>query len=241
MLDPASPIPLYHQISTVILDQILEGKWTPGELLPSEGQLAKEYQVSRATIRRALARLQREGWVSTRKGKGSIVAKPKIEQDLMRFYSLARSFGNTRQRVYSKTLRQEESTADSIIAKQLGVRTEDPIVVIERLRHVDNEPIMVETSYVPSGLCPDLASAPNVKALYDLLETEYGIHIARAEEFLQAVKPTAEEAHHLGIAKEAPVFLVERISFDPQDQAVEFRRSVIRGDRFRYKVELRQG
>ena len=240
MLDPTSPIPLYYQISTAILDQILEGKWRAGELLPPESQLAAEYQVSRATIRRALARLQRDGWVSTRKGKGSMVAKPKIEQDLMRFYSLARSFGKTTQRVYSKTLRQEETSANSIIAKHLGVRTKEPIVVIERLRHVDKEPIMLETSYLPSVLYPGLANAENVEALYDLMETDYGIHIARAEEFLQAVKPSSREASYLGIAKEAPVFLVERISFDLQDQAMEFRRSVIRGDRFRYKVELRQ-
>ena len=240
MLDPTSPIPLYYQISTTLLDQILEGKWTAGELLPSESQLVAEYQVSRATIRRALAELQREGWITTRKGKGSMVAKPKMEQDLMRFYSLARSFGKSAQRIFSKTLRQEEIVADPVIGKHLSIGAADRIVVIERLRHVDKEPIMLETSYLPSSLYPGLAEASSLEALYDLFETVYGIRIARAEEFLQAVAPTPEEASHLGIAKGAPVFLVERISFNPQDQPVEFRRSVIRGDRFRYKVELQQ-
>lgn len=240
MLNPSSPVPLYYQIKTTLLDQILQGRWTDGELLPSESQLAETCQVSRATVRRALAELQREGWVITRKGIGSTVAKPKLEQDLLRFYSLARSFGGGPHRVSSKILRRDETYADSMLAKRLGLETGGLVMVIERLRHVDEEPIMLETSYLPSSLCPGLTELSYLEGLYDLLETTYGIYIARAEEYLQAVTATPDEAALLEIPKDTPVFLVERISFSPQNQPVEFRRSVVRGDRFRYKVELQQ-
>ena len=112
MLDPTSPIPLYYQLKTILLDQILQGKWLVGEFLPSENELAKEYQVSRQTVRRALAELQREGRISTHKGKGSLVAQPKLEQDLLRFYSLARSFSKGPHRVSSRILHRDRTSAD---------------------------------------------------------------------------------------------------------------------------------
>jgi GntR family transcriptional regulator len=238
MLDPTSPIPLYYQLKTILLDQILQGKWLVGEFLPSENELAKEYQVSRQTVRRALAELQREGRISTHKGKGSLVAQPKLEQDLLRFYSLARSFSKGPHRVSSRILHRDRTSAGPVVARHLRMQATAPVVIISRLRYLDGEPIMLETSYLPSSMCPDLEKESNLEALYDYLVVTYGIYIRRAEEFLQAVSPTPEEAYHLKLPQGIPVFLVERISYTPKDQAVEFRHSVIRGDRFRYKVEL---
>lgn len=238
MLEPTSPIPLYYQLKTILLDSILQGKWMVGELLPSENDLAKEYQVSRATVRRALAELQREGRIATRKGKGSIVAQPKMEQDLLRFYSLARSFGKGPHHISSRTLHREKTTADPVVARYLQIEITAPVVIMTRLRYVDRDPIMLETSYLPSSICPDLEQEIHIEALYDHLETRYGIVVSRAEEFLQAVAATPEEATHLSLPRGVPVFLVERISYTPESKAVEFRRSVVRGDRFRYRVEL---
>ena len=238
MLDPTSPIPLYYQLKTVLLDQILQGKWVVGEFLPSENQLAKEYQVSRQTVRRALAELQREGRITTHKGKGSIVAQPKLEQDLLRFYSLARSFSKGSGRVSSRILHRDRTITDPVVARHLRIEPTAPVVVISRLRYLDGEPIMLETSYLPSSMCPGLEKKGHLDALYDHLEMAYGVYISRAEEYLQAVSATPEEASHLDLPHGTPVFLVERVSYTSDDQAVEFRHSVIRGDRFRYKVEL---
>jgi len=238
MLDPTSPIPLYYQLKTNLLDEILQGKWMVGELLPSENELAEAYQVSRATVRRALAELQREGRIATRKGKGSIVAQPKMEQDLLCFYSLARSFSKGPHQVSSRTLHKDKTTADPVVARHLQIGSTAPVVIITRLRYVDGEPIMLETSHLPSSICPGLEQEIHIEALYDHLEARYGIYVSRAEEFLQAVAATPEEAAHLGIPRGMPVFLVERVSYTPEDKPIEFRHSVVRGDRFRYKVEL---
>ncbi|NMB47135.1 MAG: GntR family transcriptional regulator [Firmicutes bacterium] len=239
MLDPVSPIPLYYQLKTILLDQILQGDWKVGDLLPSENELAQAYKVSRATVRRALAELQREGRVHTRKGKGSIVAQPKIEQDLLRFYSLARSFGKEPHQVSSRILYLDKTNADPVIARHLCITTTTPVVIVRRLRCLDKHPIMLETSYLPSSICPGLEQETHLEALYDHLEARYGIYVSRAEEFLQAVSATKEEASYLQLPRDMPVFLVERIAYAPDATAVEFRRSIIRADRFRYKVELR--
>ena len=82
MLDERSPVPLYYQLQEIIRTRIEGGQWGPGQQLPPEADLCKEFNLSRGTVRQALADLVREGMLHRRRGKGSFVAAPKIQQDI---------------------------------------------------------------------------------------------------------------------------------------------------------------
>ncbi|HEY8450536.1 MAG TPA: GntR family transcriptional regulator, partial [Bacillota bacterium] len=102
----------------------------------------------------------------------------------------------------------------------------------------EGEPLAVERSLIPAALCPPMATADlEQRSLYDIL-SEYGLTVARAEEWLEPITAGAFAARHLGVARGAPAFRVERVCYDASQRPLEFRESVIRGDRYRFHVEL---
>ena len=90
MLSHDSIIPLYHQLKIILREKVESGEYKADQMIPSEVKLAREYNVSRATARKALEDLTREGLFYRRQGKGTFVSPPKIEQHLTRFYSFTR-------------------------------------------------------------------------------------------------------------------------------------------------------
>ena len=84
-----SPVPLYYQLKEIIVDSISKGEYGVGDLLPSENQLCKMYNVSRSTSQKALDELVHEGILTRKQGVGTFVAPPRIEQELSNFYSFS--------------------------------------------------------------------------------------------------------------------------------------------------------
>jgi len=253
-------IPYYLQIKDIIKKRIADYCYPPGAPLPSEHKLSLEFEVTRTTIRKALEELKREGKIQTERGKGSVVSHPKIEQSLLRFYSFGRGVGLSGFSATSKmieikqipcppfvaqTLTWEKKQLPSDYAKNSGSepRTESAyfsqVYSIARLRFVQETPLILEFSYVPVSLVPHLENHELAeKSLYDLMESEYKIHIGRAKEYLQPKTANDYEANMLDIDPGAAVFQTERITFDTKDRIIEIRRSTIRGDKFLFTTEL---
>ncbi|MER3419701.1 MAG: hypothetical protein C4290_03865 [Chloroflexota bacterium] len=236
-LDATQPLPLYEQIAQGLQRAVQSGALPPGTSLPPEPELARRLGVSRQTVHQALSRLARRGVLTRRRGVGTFVAEPFIEQPLGGLYSFVRTLAAQGRQPGTHLLGQR-LTVDERASTLLSGAPDALVYELSRLRLVDGEPFVLETVYLPAA-CVDrlpreaLAEAP----LYELLRRYCGVTVTHAEETLQPVTLTRAQAALLGLPAGAPAFLVERIGF-AGEQAVELRVSLIRGDRYRFRVRL---
>lgn len=239
-IDPQSFVPYYHQLKVILGDQIRQGTLRPDDPLPSEHELAGAYDVSRATVRKALSELQQEGLIYSVKGKGSFVAKPKLEQSLFRFYALGRDLKSKGLAFASRTLQQAEvllpEDARIRLRREVGARG----VLVERVRLLDHIPLALELSYVcGEGAYALLEADLTAESLYDVVESATGKSVLKAEEFLEPVVLDTFEAEVLHAKVGQPAFHIERLTYIDEARPFEWRKSIVRGDRFRFFTELR--
>ena len=236
----ASGLPLYRQIEADLRDRIRSGVLRPGAQVPPEPDLMAEYRVSRATVRQALAGLIAEGALEIRRGLGTYVAAPRFEHTIGGFYSFSREIERHGLVPGTRVLDLRTQPATEPVAEALGVPVGTRVVALRRLRLAGADPLVVETSHLPAARFPDLEAVDFSRVrLYDTLMTTYGCRPTRARETFEPVLLTADEARLLDQRRGEPALRVERIAFDQDDNPIEFCRSTVRGDRYRYSVELR--
>jgi GntR family transcriptional regulator len=237
-LDLEGVIPLHHQIKEDLAIQIRSGRWRPEEEIPSETDLCRHYGVSRGTVRQAIGDLVQQGLIYRSQGRGSYVSKPKFEGSVLGSYRLY--LKDTPLDARSHVIRCRRQTPSPEIRRILSMARGEMVYQLERIRFVQGVPISLQVSYIPVHLCPGLEEQDLSKeALYAVLEREYAVSFLRAEEFIEPVLADEYVAGHLKIAAGSPVFLVERSSYIFNDRLGEFRRAHMRGDLYRYRIDLR--
>nr|PZN38214.1 MAG: phosphonate metabolism transcriptional regulator PhnF [Bacillota bacterium] len=237
-----APVPLYYQIMRWLLEQIEAGHLKAGDRIPSERELTEQFQVSRMTVRQALRELEAQGYLERVQGKGTYVSIPKVEQPLLALTSFTEDMHRRGMTPGSVLLRAGTIPAGRRCARALGISETEPVVRLERLRLADGKPMALEVTHLPADLCPGILDADLTGSLYQLLAERYGVVLARATQTLEAVSATGREARLLGVREGAPLLLMERITRDREGRAVEYVRSLYRGDRYRFSTEmLRQG
>lgn len=240
MVDSESILPLYYQIVEDIRDRITRGKWKSGDLIPSETQLCQQCGVSRGTVRQAVSQLVHEGLLHKKQGKGTFVAKPKINQAVNQFYSFAEDMISRGLEPSIKIIRKISAVAHEGTRHILGLEKGKRVYVIRRLCLASGDPVMLETSHLVEEMFPGINNEKFVSpsaSLYDHLIDRYGLVITKAKESFEATRIGEYEARFLSIQVGSPALLVRRVCFS-YDQAFEFRISVVRGDRCIYSIEL---
>jgi GntR family transcriptional regulator len=210
----------------------------PGSMLPSERALAEKYVVARMTVRQELDRLESKGLIQREQGRGTFVAQPKFTQSqvLTSFTEDMRARG---MEPGSGVLSQEITEAHEIVARELGIPAGSPVVLIERIRTADGEPMAFERAYLPAerfaGLeAVDLSSG----SMYELLETRWSVELLDARQRVTAVVVNDEEAKLLNVPVGQPAFLFQRTTHDSSGAVVEYVRSLYRGDRYEVDTHL---
>lgn len=238
-LDRDAPVPLHYQVTEALRGQIAAGRYRAGDLLPPETAIARELGLSRATVRQAIARLVAEGLLTRRRGVGTAVARPELEQPLSGLYTFAGLATESGRELTTRVLAAERTPAPEPAADQLRLRPgADGALRLERLRLLDGAPFALEQIVLAAELCPGLLDRADLtRPLYDLLEEGYAITITSAREQIRPVTLDAREARLLRRPRGAPAFQVDRTGFNG-DRPVEWRRSLISGDRYLYSVEL---
>jgi GntR family transcriptional regulator len=233
-------LPLYRQIEADLRDRIRQGRLQPGGQIAPEPELMAEYGVSRATVRQALAGLLAEGLLEIRRGLGTYVTAPRVEHTIGGFYSFSREIERHGLTPGTTVLGLWKEPAADAVAEALGLAAGTEVVALRRLRLAGSDPLVVETSHLPAARFPGLENVDFSQVrLYDTLMNTYGCHPTRARETFEPVLLTADEAALLDQRRGEPALRVERIAFDQDDLPIEFCRSTVRGDRYRYSVELR--
>lgn len=249
VMDEAGGAPLHRRVTAALAGQIERGELRSGAMLPPEMELARQYGVSRHTMRAGLDALVQRGLLERRRGKGTIVRQPPISQSLERFYSLAHEMREQGEELRTQVLgRGRLDAADplaEIACARLVIAEPASIGYLLRVRLVQGSPLILETLTFPAALWPVLlelpasgADDPASGSFYDALEANAGIRVERARETFRPALVTGYEARLLGVPAGTPVFDVERTSY-AGGRAVEWRRSLARGDRYSYAVELR--
>jgi GntR family transcriptional regulator len=235
--------PLYQQIKTLILQSLQAGEWKPGELIPSEMELAARFRVSQGTVRKAIDELAAENLVIRRQGKGTFVATHAEHHVQYRFLRLMPDSGDLssegpaeRQIIDCKRLR-----ASADIARPLALRAGDAVLQLRRVLAFHGTPTILEDVWLPGGPFKGL-TAERLSSyrgpMYALFETEFGVRMVRAEEKIRAVAADAASAKLLQVTPGEPLLSVERIAYTYNDMPMELRRGLYRTDTHHYKNEL---
>lgn len=239
-VDYDSPLPYYIQVKQALQKHITRKTWEPGDQLPGENELCDVCGVSRTVIRRALRDMEYEGLIVRRKGKGTFVAEPKIVEGLFQkltgFYQDMVERGH---RPFTRVLKQELISADAEVAEFLDVATGTDLVLVDRLRFIEGDPIVLVTTYLPHAMCPKLLEADlATQSLYAFLEEEYDLVIARGHRTIEAVPANAYEARMLQVEPDAPLLSLDSVSYLKDGTPIEYYHALHRGDRSKFEVEL---
>jgi GntR family transcriptional regulator len=239
-IDRTNPIPYYLQLKDVLLRFIEINRLKSGEQLPGEYDLCEIFDLSRTVIRQTLSVLEHEGIIIRKKGKGAFISSRKITESLVQkltgFHQDMTERGDT---PVNKVLIQKVIHADELVSEKLKIPFDSLVLIIERLRFIKNEPIVLVTTFIPYELCRGIENDDLTnQSLYELLEKTHNIVIARGERIIGAVMPTKEQCNLLNINKDIPLIKLESISYLSSGRPVEYYYAYHRADKSQFKVEL---
>ena len=206
--------------------------------MPSEPEIAAELGVSPGTVRKALDEMTAERLLVRRQGRGTFVARHDEERILFQFFRLMSDRGG-RRFPESRTISVRGCAADASAAQRLALAPGEPILVIERVRSLEERPCIHEWITLPARRFAGLeerADLPN--NLYALYGAEYGVTIARGTESLKAVAAGERQVELLQADPGEPLLMIDRLAQDLEGVPAEWRVSLCRTDRFNYRTDL---
>lgn len=238
-IDKNSVVPYYYQLQEVLENLIDQEIYKPDQRLPSENELKELLGISRQTAQKALKHLVDRGLAYRIKGKGTFVANKSIKYSIIANLSFSTEILGSNKSVSSKIINAEIIQAHSLIKKELKTSDDAKFYSIQRLRFADDIPISIQTSYLPHDLVPGIINK-NLEeiSMFKMIKEDYGLEIGEAFETLRAVKATSWEAKLLDISKGDAVFLLERTTKLKSGETLEFVKTILRGDRGKFYVEL---
>ncbi|MCK5675084.1 MAG: GntR family transcriptional regulator [Spirochaetales bacterium] len=240
MLDDSSPLPLYFQLQEIIRKRIMDQEFKPGDIIPSEKELEKIYNVSRITVRNAISGLVFEDLLVKKQGKGTIVAFPKMQEN-----------GNTTLQSFTEKMKKQgkiTSTevlnvlripATDRLLEHLDINLDEQIIYAKRLRKVDSEPIALFENYIcaHTGMTEKDDFSGSV---FELLENKYRVKIISSEKVIEAGLASKEDAIFLKISAGDPVLIIRYTTFDDNNDRIEYAEGVYRADKYKYMVRLKR-
>lgn len=234
-----SDIPLYSQLVGIVKRNITAGTLGPGELLPSEAELCKTFKVSRSTVRQAIGSLESEGLVVRKQGRGTFVAEPKMRRKTENVYSFTSEISSMGKNPSSTLIDFDVMDPTPDIMKVLELTGADSSVYrFTRIRNVDGEPLILETSYYPQFIYPKLTrELLRTHSFYSLLY-EVGVAPASAVDNYEAIVLGREEAELLKTKPGMCAFYVQRRTRTETGMIFEYTQSIIRADRVTLDVYL---
>jgi len=238
-LDKQLPIPLYRQLQSVILEGIQSGYWRASDRIPTESELARVYGVSKITVKQALHALAVSGYVRREQGRGTFVARTRLEQGPRELTSFTEEMRRHGIQGGARVLASGVIAADGHLAGVLSIPAGASVFVLKRLRFGDGVPVGIQKAHIPLDLAPGLPHEPMGNAsLYETLWEKYGLEPVRARETHSAMVIAGEDAELLGVPPGSPALASERITYLEHGRPLEFVKAILRADRYRIVLNL---
>lgn len=204
-------IPQYRKLYEILRKHIVNGVYDEGDLLPSENELCAVYNMARPTVRHALETLVKDGLITKKQGKGSIVRKPSQNIGILSIAGTASAVGVR----YLKTDMLQKpilkAWPETFPFELSELEQESGCIYMERLRYVDDEPVFYDVNHLPNLFLPRITQRSfENKSLFEILRKHYQIEILGGEQQLKAVKPTVQLRQLLHLKPGQPVLYIER-------------------------------
>lgn len=236
----------FTAISESIIEKIKNGELLPGDRVPSENELIKQYGVSNTTARKSLLEIESKGWAQRIKGKGTFVLNRTPDHHLVRTLG---SIDSTR-RGFKESLEAEGFTSKNIVLEktvlQHGVSTEisgkhyimeGPVLKIHQLRYADDTLLKDEIKYISIKLCPKIQTVSTEISHFRVYEEKYRIKITDIKQNLSAVIVSpGDDTNNFDVETPIPAFALDSVILCHHDTVVEMEKSFYRGDKYKFAV-----
>jgi len=232
IIDQQSKIPLYYQLKEDIKQKILRGDLKEGDLLPSEREFSERYDISSTTIRRALNDLVHENFLERKAGKGTFVRLGKVKRDLRKVLGFTQNMTEMGLTPSTKVLNKKVVQANAFARDRLGLKKGTKIVRLNRLRLANDTPMMLETRYIRTDLCPGIQDQDLSSSLWKVFEHVYGYKPYRHSQNVRIVKISGGSASLLGLKDASLVFLIKGVTYLENGKAIECEESLYRSDKY---------
>lgn len=225
---------LYRQLAEKIR-RMIHRQYSPGSLLPSESELMARYGVSRNTVRQAIKALEQQGYVHSRRGKGTFVAPVGNRYQLLHLVSFSEDMHRRGLHPETRLLSLAQVIPPEKVSRDLQLQPGQPVHEIRRLRLANGEPMAISLAYIPGNLIPQLtAEAIASGSLFELIQRRLGLRLGYAERSIRPLAADAEQAQLLNIPVGSPLMVIEGPAFLENDLPVEYVVTCYRGDRYEF-------
>lgn len=235
-----SKSPLYYQLAEIIINDIKEKNLQENDRILTEREYCEKYNLSRSTVRQAIAYLEKKGYIYKVQGCGTFVSSRVMKQKLLKFYSFTEEAKKQGKTPSSKILSFKEKKADEKICKELNINRDDKVYELQRLRLADDEVVMYEKTYLLEKKMQGLSKNILLEnPLYDILQNRYNISFTKATERFSVLLADEKIAEILTIPQGSPIIRLQRWTYTGME-IIEYTVSLVRGDRFEFEVELEE-
>ena len=235
-----SKSPLYYQLAEIIIAEIKDKNLKENDRILTEREYCEKYNLSRSTVRQAIAYLEKKGYIYKVQGCGTFVSSRVMKQKLLKFYSFTEEAKKQGKTPSSKILSFKEKKADEKICKELNINRDDKVYELQRLRLADDEVVMYEKTYLLEKKMQGLSKNILLEnPLYDILQNRYNISFTKATERFSVLLADEKIAEILTIPQGSPIIRLQRWTYAGME-IIEYTVSLVRGDRFEFEVELEE-
>lgn len=237
-IDKLSKTPLYVQLMDVLINKI-ENYMEENDQLDSEREICGKYELSRTTVRQALDELEKEKYIYKVHGKGNFVSSRRMEQELLKVYSFTDETRKLGKKPSSKLLNFEIAEANDKVSRKLKLQDNELVYKISRIRLADDIPMIYEVTYLPYEKFLGMTKEMIIESpMYEVFKNKFNTNITSAEESIECILINKLEGIYLDISQGQPGLKIGRITYENK-QIIEYTLSIARGDKFKYRVCLK--
>jgi GntR family transcriptional regulator, N-acetylglucosamine utilization regulator len=236
-IDFESKVPLYHQLKEQIKQNILDGHYKNGDLIPSERELSDSYELSSTTIRRALNDLVQENFLQRKAGKGTFVRRKKVKRDLRKVLGFTKNMTEMGLTPTTKVISIKVTAANGFARKRLGIKKGTMVVRLERLRLADEVPMMLETRYIRTDLCPLIEQEDLSSSLWRIFEGKYKLKPNRHSQGMTISTVSGHAASLLTLNDNSLIFMIKGVTYVGNHEPIECEESLYRSDKYELAFE----
>lgn len=231
-------LPLYKQVANKIKEDITSANLSNEGMIPSESKLVERYEVSRVTVRHAIKLLEEEDILYSVQGSGTYIKDKKIEYDILKVQSFTAEMTERNTNFTNIILDFQLTDPSPIIQKKLDLPNGEKIFYVKRLRQINEEPYIVEESYLPAKFFPELSVNIMEKSLYEHIKQK-GYEIDEKQSEIIPTMPTEEVKHLLQLDKDIPILLMENQCMFPENLKFEYTKVYFHPQKYKFKYSMR--
>lgn len=239
-LDKNVPVPLYFQLKTLILDEIKNGSYKSGELIPTENEISEMFDISRTTVRQAITELVHDGQLYRIKSKGTFVANPKVTQHVLNsYYSYDGAAAESGRKTGRVQLAKEIIPMPQEMIDMGAGNPGDKVIFLSRKRLVENIPTVRVDAYLVYSKFAHLMDADLVNnSLRSLMDADPETRVYRLVRIIEAVPATKEDINVLDVEPGSAIQKMTTIRYNDKNEILDMAYSYHRGDMNRIELEI---